>query len=190
MEFTEQITKFWIPIFFLMIVISALAWWLFCVFSKPRFSKKSSVYAGRIMLEKNENGDYFHQLVGFQRYPLKKYNTAGALLVPSMHPLEAQIQSVHFTATKNGPECNELYFVGSVFPMESERHWNCKEILNHVQKTNGALKIDELQHLSAASLKRQFLVRSERVCYVFPKKKTIDADGVTHIESATILFYD
>ena len=190
MEFSEQFSSFWLPILLLMVTITVFSWWLFCVISKSKFSKKATVYAGRVILDSDENGGYCHKIVGFQKYPLKQYNTASAVLIPNMHPLETRILNIRLTATKSGPMCSELYFLGSVYSEDRHGHWTGTDILNYMEQTSGILKIEEMKNSSADSAERRFLVGNERICYVFPQSKMMDKNGVTHIESATILFYE
>ncbi|MBE6666257.1 MAG: hypothetical protein E7603_08590 [Ruminococcaceae bacterium] len=190
MKFSEQITQFWLPIIFIMMLITAIVWWLFCMLSKPRFQKNEKVYVGRILLDEEENGEYCHKIVGFRKYALKKYNTAGAILMPNMNPLETEIQSIRFAATKNGLECNERYFISSVFSKEQHTHWSGKNILKYMEEKGGILKIEEMQNHQENSLPNRFLINNDRVCYVFPKEKFMDTAGVMHIKTATILFYE
>ena len=190
MEFSEQFTTFWRPVIFLMVIMTFVVWWIFCIISKPRFQKKAKAYAGRIILDLDENGGYCHKIVGFRKYSLDKYNTVSAILMPSMKPLETKILNLHLTATKNGPLCSARYFLGSVYSKDRHAHWTGADILKYMGEKGDILKIEEMENSSADSAERQFLVGNKRICYVFPQTKIMDKNGVTHIETATILFYE
>ena len=52
------------------------------------------------------------------------------------------------------------------------------------------LKVNEFFNPSVGTAKNQvFSVPNEKRCYLFPSERTKDANGVSHIKSATILFY-
>ena len=167
-------------------VLGFFIYWGYCIITKPRFPKNRSIYAGQIFLSENANGTFCHTIMDFRRYPLKKYNTWKYILKPNKKPLEKDIASIHLTATKQGPQCKEIFSMEDIIPCGSGETYGVDQIMI----SQLPLDIKELSDVNGAEMQEQiFSVPDRELCYLFPQVKTADDRDYMHIAMATIFFY-
>ena len=179
----------YIPLILMIAAAILIAWWIFCIITKAKFPKGKTISVGAVFLRTQEDGSYYHEIVRFKKIPLDQENTLASVLKPTLTPIKTNFGSIRFSATKTGVKSEAPCFSASLISRNTGNVVS-KTQVEEVLSNHPSLQIKEIVNYSSDSAKTKiFSSSNENICYVYPGEMVRDAHGVSHIRSATVLFY-